>query len=216
MDKTEDTKGLSSETPGQASKGSEGITSEKEAKTYTQNQVDKAVSDALSTAGRGAKALEQRENVVKAREDTNKAEQERRDAAELAEAQKDPDQLAVYQARKAEEKRAKSLDEREADLARDKAEHEAEITAAKETQLEIELWKIAEAEGVDPVELKDMMKDLNLTTVEQAKTAAKRLNKKPVDETTKKPLIPVTGVISGGPGGKSEEKKLKERYPTMK
>jgi len=213
---------------GQASTGAEENTSEKQAKTYTEQEVEKAKNDALAAAGRDAKSLETKEAAINAREEAIKAEEAKideirrqRDVEELAEARGDPDKLAAYQAKKSREQEDTDLKaqrsaikkERE-QLDRDKAEHEAEIKAVKETQLEIELWKIAEAEGVDPVELKDMMKDLNLTTVEQAKVAAKRLNKKPVGGTAK-PLIPVSGVTSGGPGEKSEEKKLKERYPTM-
>lgn len=213
--------------PGQASGGTEGTTP-KEAKTYTEQEVEKAKNDALAAAGRDAKSLETKEAAINAREEAIKAEEAKideirrqRDVEELAEARGDPDKLAAYQAKKGREQEDTDLKAQRSaikkdreQLDRDKAEHEAEIKAARETQLEIELWKIAEAEGVDPVELKDMMKDLNLTTVEQAKVAAKRLNKKPVDGTAKS-LIPVSGVTSGGTGEKSEEKKLKERYPTM-
>lgn len=200
MDEPKDTKGLPSVNAEKAPEGSEGNTpKETDAKTYTEDQFQEALQKDRIQRGRDDKSLTDRETAVKAREDANKAEQDRKDAAELAEAQKDPDKLAVYQARQAEKNRAKSLAEGEANLARDKAEHEAEIKAAKDTQMEVKIWEIAAEHGVDPVELKDTMKDLNLTTVEQAKAVAKRLNKKPQDETLKKKTTHDSLVTSGGP-----------------
>jgi len=228
LDETKKAEKDSLQEPGKAPASEDGNTPEPE--VFTKAQVDEAIQKDRIQRGRDVKALTDREVGLDAREEAIKAQQaeideikRQRDEAELAEARGDPTKMRAYQTRKSREQedvelkaQRDALKKDRAILDRDKAEHEAEVKVARETQLEIEIWKIAEAEGVDPVELKDMMKDFNLTTVEQAKTAAKRLNKKPVDETTKKPLIPVTGVTSGGPGEKSEEKKLKERYPTMK
>jgi len=198
MDETKDTKGLPSVNTEKAPGGSEGTTpKETEAKTYTESEVEKALQADRIKRGRDDKSFEQRETAVKAKEDAIAEQERQRDAAELAEAQKDPDKLAVYQSKQTERQRARSLDERETNLARDKAEHEAEIKAARETQLEIEIWRIAETEGVDPAELKDTMNDLNLTTVEQAQSVAKRLNKKP-EETTDKKTTHDSLVTSGG------------------
>ena len=200
MDETKDTKGLSSETPGQASKGDEGNTSETEPQTYTKEQIDgivaKAKSDALATAGRTATALEKREATVKAREDANKAEQERRDAAELAEAEKDPDKLAAYQSRQTERQRAKSLDEREANIARSEAEHGAEITAAKEAQKEITIWEVASAKSIDPMRLKTLSEKFNVEGKEKLEEMAEEIASKKGE--TDKGITVDSGLTKGG------------------
>jgi len=204
-------------------------TPEDQAKTYTEEEIEeikaKAAQDARVAAGRDAKSLETREAAINAREEAIKAEEAKieeirrqRDVEELAEARGDPDKLAAYQAKKGREQEDTDLKAQRSaikkdreQLDRDKAEHEAEIKAARETQLEIELWKIAEAEGVDPVELKDMMKDLNLTTVEQAKTVAKRLNKKPDDEAAAKKSTH-DSLLTSGPKGSQEGKTARQIY----
>jgi len=61
------------------SEGSEGTTS-KETKTFTEEEVQKRISDTLATKGRDAKTLETREAVIKAQEQANReasAENER-------------------------------------------------------------------------------------------------------------------------------------------
>jgi len=211
MDKTKETEGLPSVNAEKAPKGSEGTTpKETEAKTYNEDEFQEALQADRIKRGRDDKSLSDREVAVKAREDANKAEQERRDAAELAEAQKDPDRLAVYQSKQAERQRTKKQDERDAAQDKREAEHESEIKAARETQLEIEIWKIASTEGVDPVELKDTMKDLKLTTVEQAKTVAKRLNKKPKEPADKKKTH--DSLVTSGGKASSEGKPARVIY----
>jgi len=204
-------------------------TPEDQAKTYTEEEIEeikaKAAQDARVAAGRDAKSLETREAALNAREEAIKAEEAKideirrqRDAAELADARGDPDKMAAYQAKKNREQEDTDLKaqrgaikkEREA-LDRDKAEHEAEIKAARETQLEIEIWKIAKAEGVDPVELKDTMEDLKLTTVEQAKGLAKRLNKKPGDEAVEKKSTH-DSLLTSGSKGTQEGKTARQIY----
>jgi len=202
MDETKETKQDAS------SAGGDGTTSKETTRTYTEEEKQKAVSDALAKAGRDAKTLETREaalNAEKEAVETAKAEiaevQKQIDKAELEAAEGDPARLRELQAKKSYkalladlETKKKELNKQEADLNRSKAEHESEIEAARKTQFEIELWKIAEAEGVDAAELKETMKELNLTTVEQAKAAAKRLNKKPSGTA----FDPDSGVTSGG------------------
>ena len=225
MDEIKETQKNSPQSPGKASEGSEETTPKADAKTYTEKDVEKAVQVALTKAGRDDKTLTDKEATLNAQQESINARQaeiddaeRQRDAAELAAAKGDPELLKVYQDKQVQKREVAGITAQKADLKkerealdRSKAEHEAENKAARETQLEIEIWKIAEAEGVDPVELKDTMKDLNLTTVEQAKSVAKRLNKKPEDGTTEKKKAPDSLVTSGGKGS-SEGKTSRQIY----
>ena len=197
MDETKDTKGLSSETPGQASKGSEGNTPEKEAKTYNQDEVNKAVSDALAKAGRTDKNLTGRETAIKAREDAIKAEQERRDAAELAEVQKDPDKLAEYQSKQVERQRTKKQDERDAAQDKREAEYDGKIQAAEEAQKEITIWQVASAKNIDPVRLKTLSEKFNVEGKEKLEALADEIASGTAESPEKKLKVD-SGVTSGG------------------
>jgi hypothetical protein len=173
MDETTKTKQDNSSGKETPSAGKPGTTSkDTEPQTFTEDQATKMVSDALAKAGRDAKTLTDREAAVKAQEDANKAEQERKDAAELAKVQGDPDKLAAYQAKKAEADRAKDLTEGEANLARDKADHEAELTASRETQKEITIFEIASAKSIDPVRLKNLSEKFNVEGKEKLEELA--------------------------------------------
>jgi len=105
MDGTENPKDASQ--VGDTSTGDKG-TSEKTPETFTREQVDtvsqKAVSDALSKAGRTATAFEKREVAVKATEDRIAQERKDKDQAEL-DAVKDD-----HEARSAIEERHKHRD----------------------------------------------------------------------------------------------------------
>ena len=70
MDETKETKQDSSPSE-DTSAGSEGTTS-KETKTFTEEDVEKLVSNRLAAKGRDAKSLETREAVVKAQEEANR------------------------------------------------------------------------------------------------------------------------------------------------
>jgi hypothetical protein len=209
MDGTENPKGLSSE--GQTSEGETQGTS-KQTKTYTEEELQKAKSDALAQAGRDAKAFSEREAALKAEKDAIEAEktkiadwQRQREQAELDEARKDPDKLAQWQKRQQEKtrdaefaKREADLNKRQVDLTKREAEHEAEITSAREAKLEMKVFELAGKYNLNPIVLKDGMKDLGLSTPEQAEALAKRLS-----ETGKRPpegeaLKPASGVTSGG------------------
>jgi len=166
-----DPKDNSSSKDGQPSEGTEGITST-EPQTYSQEQLTKAISDALAKAGRDDKSLSARDAAVKAREDALAEQDRQRDAAELAEAQKDPGQLAVYQKKQADKQRGKSLDDREAEINRSKAENEAEITAARERDKEITIISVASAKGIDPVRLKTLSEQFNVEGKEKLEELA--------------------------------------------
>lgn len=175
-----------------SSAGKEGSTS---ARTYTESDVQKAVSDALSKAGRDAKSLEGREQSLKEREEAIRAKEAETETKELEEAKSDPQKLQTYQAKKARKEQQQDIEAQKAqvkkeraELERDKVEHEAELKAARETQREIAIWKIAEKYSVDPV----MLKDLNIP-LDQTEAVAKRLQKPKEGETKVD-----SGVTSGG------------------
>jgi hypothetical protein len=244
MDETKGTTKDPLQPTGQASEGDKGITPKAETKTYTQEDVNRAIekakNDALAAAGRDAKTLAQRQADLDARDAGIKAQQaeiddikRQRDAAELEEARRDPSKLTAYQARKAKEQEQQSLQaEKEAlkkDRAafeRDKAEHTAAIQAAQEMQLEIDVWEIGAEFGINPVTLKDTMKDLNLTTAEQAKALAKSMKdalKRPAEtEGETKPeeeFNPASGVTSGigaNPTNEQLDKASMEEYAALR
>jgi hypothetical protein len=223
MDETKETQ-KDSLPQGKALEGSEGTTPKVEVKTHTEEETAKQVQAALVKAGRDAKALSDREATLKADREAIEAKrtelaewERRRDETELAEARRDPDKLAAWQKKQADKTRdvefttrETNIKKREADLAKREAEHEAEIKATQETQLEIKLWEIGAKHKLDPVILKDTMKDLNLTTVEQAEALAKRLTGQRPPEGE---FNPVSGVTSGGHGEPTAEQLEKMPMP---
>lgn len=222
QDETEETQKNSLQDPGKASEGSEGTTPPGEAKTqYTQEELDKALQADRIKRGRDDKTLSTREATVASQEESVKAglarieEWERQqDAADLAEAQKDPAKMRAYQANKAERNRVKGLDEREAavvkreaEATRREAEGDSKVKAAEEVTLGMKLYEIAARYNLNPEELKKDVKDFNLTTVEQAEALAKRLSttgERPPGgggEGEEKPTAPITVPTTGGSPG---------------
>lgn len=205
----------STKASGDTSGGSKGITSGKTPQTYTQEQTRNMVSDALAKAGRDAQTLEQREAAVKAQEDANKAEQERKDAAELAEAQGDPDKMAVYEKKQAEKQRRANLDTREAELNKREAENAAEIQAAKEIQKGNTIREIATEHKVDPVRLKDLSVKFSIEGKEKLEELADEIGSGKTDH-----QIDVdSGITSGGKkdlSGKSPMELAREGYSKSK
>jgi len=193
-----------------------GTTPKKEAKTYTEGEVKKQVSDALAAAGRDAKALADKEAGLNAQQGAINArqaeidEQERqRDAAELEAARGDPDRLRVYQDRQSQKRESAGIEaqkadikKQQADIDRQKTEHAAEIQAAQDAMLEIKIWQIATKYKVDPVALKN----LNLPTVEQIEEVAKVMPKQLGEgEAEATALTPDSAVTSGGQGEPTQE-----------
>ena len=196
MDGTE-TPGGPSSAAGQASEGGAQGTSTSEPRTYTEQEhkdaLQKAVSDALATAGRDAKALSQQKADLQAERDAITAERaeveeakRQRDAEELAAARTDPAKLSAYQAKKAREAREAdikaredAIKKREQEQARKEAEHAEKVRAAEEVTLGMKLYEIAAKHDVNPEDLKTGIKELGLTTEAQAETLAKRLAKRP-------------------------------------
>lgn len=206
--------------------GSEENTPKKEAKTHTEAEVNKAVQVALTKAGRDDKTLSNQKADLDARQEAINARQveideaeRQRDASELVAAKGDPELLRVYQDKQSQKREVAGITTQKADikrqqaeLDRSKAEHEAEITAARDTMLEVKVWQIATKYKVDPVALKN----LNLPTVEQIEEVAKVMPKQPGEaETPEEPLTPDSGVTSGNREslkGKSSRQLFKEDF----
>jgi len=156
-DETKETQENSLQDSGKASEGSEGTTPPDEAKTHTQEELDKALQADRIKRGRDDKALSEKKAALDAQEESVKARlakieewERQQDAAELAEAQRDPDKLVAYQAKQVEKNRGKGLDAREAELKKREAElnrREAEnaetVKSAQQHQMEMSLWEIA-------------------------------------------------------------------------
>lgn len=207
MDGTETPKGLSSE--GQTSEGEQETS---QTKTYTEEEHQKGINDALATKGRDFKSLSEEKAAIKAEREaieTEKAKQadweRQREQVELEEARRDPDKLAAWQKRQTEKTRDAEFTKREADLKKSEAdfrkreaEHEAEIKSARESRMEMAIFELGAKYEINPTVLKDSAKDLDLTTVEQVEALAKRLSgmqKRPSEA-----IIPASGVTSGGHG----------------
>lgn len=176
--------------------GKEKTTPKETPQTYTEDQVDKTVQAALTKAGRVAKTLEQREIDIKAHEDAVTAKQEALDAAELERVKEDPDALAAYKDKKARKKERDDLAQERAQLERDKAEHAAEIQAAREAQKEITIWQVASAKNIDPMRLKTLSDKFSIEGKEKLEELADEIGSGKTD----KQIDVDSGMTTGSPG----------------
>jgi len=213
-----------------ASAGGQGTSGDKEPELIpveeAEKRAQKAASDALAKAGRDAKALEQKGKDLETREGALKTEleqwQKERDEAELAAARDDADRLPLVQEKQALRRKEEELNEKEAKLERDKAQHQAELDEAATTKKQTGCWKIAqqyaEAIGAEVGELAVKLKELDLD-LEATEKVAKAWSEGRTPEPPKvdkdgNPFKPLSGRTSGG-GEKSQDERLKERYPKM-
>ena len=191
MDGTENQKDTSQ--IGDTSGGEKG-TSEKEPETFTKEQVEqvstKAVSDALSKAGRTATTLEKREATVKATEDRMAQERRERDQAELNAAEEPERRSAIEERHKHRETKS--------ELAKTKLELEAEREKSKEADAQAQEFEctqraaeIAVKHGVD---FNTLVKFTD-GSAEAMEELAQHLPKKGEE---KPPLKPDSGRTTGG------------------
>jgi hypothetical protein len=200
----------------------------KTARSYTEEEVEKKFSQQRSILDKKIASLEKQlkdseatKSELEAMKQKLAGYEEQREQSELAEARRDPDKLAAWQKKQNEKTRdaefatrETNLKKREAELNKREAEHAETVKAAQETQLEMALWEIGAKHKVNPVILKDTMKDLNLTTVEQAEALAKRLSgtgERP-PETEFNPISGVTSGTSGEPTAEQLEKMSMDDY----
>lgn len=213
MDETERTGQDSLPGTGQASDSKEGTTPGGEPKTYTDKDIQKIISDAKAEAGREAKAAKVEADKAKAsltntENQLNQTKQQlavltkRIDDAELEGARDNPELINLYQQKQDLRRKEAELEEGKTQLAKDKAEHEAEIEVARSTSREILIWGIATKRGVDPVRLKDLSAKFNLQSEEQIEEMAQTISTgkttpSGVEDKTK-PLQPDSGATIGG------------------
>ncbi len=193
---------------GQTSDGGKGSTSrEAPPPTYTKTQedVDKAINDALARAGRDAKSLETWEKSLKSKEASlSGLEQEREDIkTQLAElAEQDPDKFNVVQKSRELKNKEMKLKEQEATLNTSIAEHEAVIKKASAWEFSQMLTTIVvEYEGLTAEKLLTACTKLGITDEAKARDLAETIGtKKAVAEQPRKPSPnPVdSGKTSGG------------------
>jgi len=189
--------------------------------TFTKETQDKAVSDALSAAGRDAKSVTKQSEANKAeatrlaterseleagREKARRADEEK----EIEKAKDNPDLLDAYKLKHSLNARETELNKRETDLNQKVKDNEEKVAAADATKREITIWGVARKYTLDASVLKTKVDELNLTTDEQFESLAKAMSEG--KDTTG--LHGDTGKTTGS-GEKSKEQKLKEMYPTM-
>lgn len=220
-DETKETNQDSSQVTEDTSEGKKGSTSEEtKPETYTKEQVTNMISDALSHAGRDAKSLELREQAL-----TEGQEALNKSMTELAKAQDEfegiknnPDAVDWLQKKKALQEAQKAFENEKRDFAKTKVEYDAQIKSAQEETREKAIWGIAASFTNEPSEMANLFVKLNnlkIDDMEQLKTLAETIASTKPRETKETPE-PDPGTTQGGAGEKSEEQKLKERYPTMK
>ena len=198
----------------QAKKQAEPIQLEKEptgAKTYTEEDFQRAVSKGLESIQRqldlrNAEA-KKAESQVKSKEADLKALQE-----DLTELQKlkldDPELMETYTSRKAIRDAQREVDKAKAELEDQRYEAEMQQWKARMDARAIELVKET---GIDINEF------VGCHTEEEMEVKALRWEKarKVSAKEEEKPPKFDSGMRSGGGGAKSDEERLKERYPAM-
>jgi len=213
---------------GQSSGGKEGSTSKQAPETYTREQMQKFVSDALSEQGRKHKA--ELEPIVKERDgfksqveantsdlEDNKAEVERLQTRVDDLASDDPDRFNAIKELKAAREERKQLQAEKRSLDADKQTHAERIKKADEVERDVAILGIAEEyEGVDAAKLTALCTTLNLKSEEQIRQAADTIwaRKGTMPESPATPSMkPYSGVTSGGSdnlGGMSPAERVKE------
>lgn len=171
---TDETTGKNQDTSARdSSEQSEGSTSQ-DTRTFTEKDVQKAISDALSKAGRDAKSLEKERQELAAWREEREKEQRRRDEQELEEARGDEGKLSqIQRERKIREEQNRIKAENEA-LERAKAEHAEKLRKADEAEKEINIWNIARKYGLDANSLKTDCAELGLETPEKIEAYANK------------------------------------------
>ncbi len=185
--------------------------------TLTEEQAQaretKAVNDARSTDGRTAKDFEVREQRIKDNEATLIEERVKwrreRDEADIESVRDDPEKLTALQKKQKTTADANALADDRRTLDGDKTKHEASVQSDLE---EIRVFnrtktasEVAVAKGVS---MDSILKHAKDDTREAMEAVAEDLPK------NKEPLK-VDSSRSSGTGEKSEEQRLKTRYPTM-
>ena len=207
-----------------SSGGDAGITSE-QPKTHTEADVTKAVSDALSAAGRDAKSISDKateaERILgdaKKMQTDIQAERERwqkdKDEAELESVRDDPDALKSLGERQRQRNEATKLATREKELDEREAKHKERLEKADKADVKERATEIATRHTVDVASLIKFTDGSAEAMEELAQQLPKKGEPKP-------PLRTDTGRTIGGTGDLSglsptERKKERERIAYKK
>ena len=165
----DETKGKDGTLPakGDSSGDAKGSTSET---TFTKAQLDEAIrnakSDVLAEIGRKNKDLESREAKLTAWE---KQQEENRRKAEEAEEDKlrdKPDALKILQERRKLNSEREALNAEKAALEQEKAGHTEKLTEGEKAKRELNVFRTAQAKGVDAEVLLAKCEKFKLTAAE--------------------------------------------------
>ena len=213
---------------GQSSDGKDGSTS-KTPETYTKEQTQKLVSDALAEQGRKHKAeltpiVTERDTLKTQLEantadlESNKTEMEELQAKIDDMASGDPTRYDAVKELKAAKEERKHLQVKERALEAEKRTHGERIKKAEDLEKEVLVLEIVEGyKDADAEKLTNAIVGfettfgIKVTSDEQIRKVADTLWTKKETETPKG----FSGVTEGG-GTLTEQDKLNRRYPTMK
>lgn len=144
--------------------------------TFTEDQVKKAVSDALAKAGREAKSLSEKETAIAAREKAISEAEARRETEERERLKDKPEELTIYDRKRQMDAEAKRIAEEKKAIEADKASHQAELDEAKALKHEMAVFNLATELNVDA----NTLKDTGIADLEQLKKVGAMLPKKSV------------------------------------
>jgi len=176
MDETKDPKDTSQ--TGDTSEGTKG-TSEKEPETFTvEETTKKAVSDALSAAGRTAKVLEVREQAVTAKEERAEQKQKEQDERDRYEARDNPEALSALDERQKHRDTKAKLTQVKSELEEEKTKGKQRDAETAETKIVTAAWEIAQKHGVDVEILKKNISKYTDGSTEAMEAIAQGMAKK--------------------------------------
>lgn len=143
---------------GQSSEGPQGSTSG--TTTYTEEQVQKRISDERAQAGRKVSGLEKQVKTLsdQLNEATQRHQslQKQMDDAKLEAARDNPQALNLYQQEQQLRQQQEEIAKQKREIEQSKAEHEQELQEARDAKNEIEVWNVAQKYGVDASVLKGL------------------------------------------------------------
>jgi predicted RNase H-like nuclease (RuvC/YqgF family) len=159
---------------GQPSPG-EGSPSTPPEKTYTESEVNKRHAKLDKTV---ASLTRERDTLKQSLESVNTQldELQRRiDESETEKYRDDPDGLKSLQAKRELRKQQDELKKQRQEIENEKTANADKLKRADELEVEITVWKVAQAHGIDANTLKGKCQKFNLTTEEQIEEMAQTL-----------------------------------------
>jgi hypothetical protein len=166
-------------------------------KTYTEEDINKAVQAALTKAGRTAA----KERDIEAREAKLKEAEEAREAAELESVKNDPSKLDVLKEKQRIRKERAELEQAKALLEAEKTQHAERLTKAEQFERQQSITVIATEFKGDAKILTAKADELGITDPARIKALAKTLWPGvvvPANTQNPNPAIVFNGVTNGG------------------